>query len=122
MPAKGVTFRYPLLPWDGVALSYPTDATICRTGAVFAICDNGAAVHQVASGAADRLAGVRNSDVQTLAIISIGRPQNQAMPRSHLLKTLTNLNIPLSKFWTTSRGRYRVTKRCSAGAGDANIY
>lgn len=54
MPAKGVTFRYPLLPWDGVALSYPTDATICRTGAAVAPCDNGAA--------ADRLAGVRISD------------------------------------------------------------
>lgn len=62
MPAKGGTFRYPLLPWDGVALSYPIDATICRTGAVFAICDNGAAVHQVDTGAADRLAGVRISD------------------------------------------------------------
>lgn len=44
----------PLLPWDGVALSYPTDATICRTGTAVAPCDNGAA--------ADRLAGVRISD------------------------------------------------------------
>ena len=54
MPTRGVTFRYPLLPWDGVALSYPTDATICRTGTAVAPCDNGAA--------ADRLAGVRISD------------------------------------------------------------
>lgn len=41
---KGVALNSPLLLWDGVALSYPTDATICRTGAVFAICDNGATV------------------------------------------------------------------------------
>ena len=28
MPAKGVAKRDPLLPWDGVASSYPTDATM----------------------------------------------------------------------------------------------
>lgn len=53
-PQKGSRFATPLLPWDGVALSYPTDATICRTGTAVAPCDNGAA--------ADRLAGVRISD------------------------------------------------------------
>lgn len=79
MPAKGVPFRYPImrsrgrfklppLLWGGFALSYPIDATICRTGAVFAICDNGAVVHQVDSGAADRLAGVRNSDAGGAAL------------------------------------------------------
>ena len=88
MPAKGVAKRDPLLPWDGVALSYPTDATICRTGTAVAPCDNGAA--------ADRLAGVRISDFQTLAIISIGRSKNQTILHARLLKTLTNLNIQLA--------------------------
>ena len=90
MPAKGVTFRSPPpLPWDGVASSYPTDATICRTGTVFAICDNGAAVHQVASGAADRLRVVQILDVLQLLRV-----------------------VPT---WDNSRA-YRVTKCCSAGA------
>lgn len=40
---QGGRFKLPPLPWDGVALSYPTDTTICRTGAAFAICENGAA-------------------------------------------------------------------------------
>lgn len=92
MPAKGVTFRYPLLPWDGVASSYPTDATICRTGAVFAICDNGAAVHQVASGAADRLKVIQILDALQLLRV-----------------------VPT---WDNSRA-YRVTKCCSAG-GEAD--
>ena len=48
MPAKGVTFRYPFLPWDGVASSHPTDATICRTGTAVAPCDNGAATDPLA--------------------------------------------------------------------------
>ena len=40
---QGGRFKLPPLPWDGVALSYPTDTTICRTGAVVANCDNGEA-------------------------------------------------------------------------------
>lgn len=48
---------YPLFPWDGVTVRYPTDATICRAGSAVANCDNGAAVHQVDTGATDRLAG-----------------------------------------------------------------
>ena len=87
-PQRGSRFATPLLPWDGVASRYPTDATICRTGAVFAICDNGAAVHQVASGAADRLRVVQILDVLQLLRV-----------------------VPT---WDNSRA-YRVTKCCSAG-------
>lgn len=85
---RGSRFAPPLLPWDGVASSYPTDATICRTGAVFAICDNGSAVHQVDSGAADRLRVVQILDVLQLLRV-----------------------VPS---WNNSRA-YRVTKCCSAG-------
>ena len=85
LPFPGVGFRFvtpscvqggrsklPPLPRDGVALSYPTGATNCRTGAVFAICDNGAA--------ADPLAGSPDPDG---------------------LGTLKNLNQQLSQLGTT---------------------
>lgn len=63
-------------------------ATFCRTGAVFAICDNGAAVHQVDTGAADRLRVVQILDVlQLLRVVQI----------------------------LDDSRTYRVTKCCSAG-------
>lgn len=89
LPFPGVGFRFvtpsciqggrsklPPLPRDGVALSYPTDTTICRTGAVFAICDNGAA--------ADPLAGSPK----------FGRAWKLKKPKSTVVQTLDNSRAP----------------------------
>ena len=73
---QGGRFKLPPLPWDGVALSYPTDTTICRTGAVFAICDNGAA--------ADPLAGSSK----------FGRARNLKKPKSTVVPTWDNSRAP----------------------------
>lgn len=72
---QGGRFKLPPLPWDGVALSYPTDTTICRTGAAFAICEN---------GAADPLAGSHK----------FGRARNLKKPKSTVVQTLDNSRAP----------------------------
>lgn len=92
-PQRGSRFATPPLPWDGVALSYPTDATICHTGTAVAPCDNGAA--------ADRLAGVRISDAGGAASScpKLGRLPagvivlpNAAPPAPEML-TFTNISV-----------------------------